>query len=85
MGLSTNHAIIGDGSSYTDRQHIVEVGEFYRWHKMEKLQDPSKFHGGWLFDDEWSDRNWQEFDSFCVNSLRSVSYTHLTLPTIYSV
>ena len=70
MGLSTNHAVLGDGSSYTDRQHIVEVGEFYRWHKMEKLQDPSKFHGGWLFDDEWSDRNWQEFDSFCVNSLR---------------
>ena len=70
MGISSNHAILGNGSSYVDRQHIVEVGDFYRFHKMELGKSPNKFHGGWLFDDEWSSKNWEEFDAFCVNSLR---------------
>ena len=69
MGLSTNHPIIGDGPSYADRQHIVEVGGFYRFHKMELNKDPMSFHDGWLFDDDWSLVNWQEFDAFCVNAL----------------
>ena len=70
LGLSSNHPIIGEGSSYIDRQHIVEVGGFYRFHKMELFKDPSEFHDGFLFDSDWSDLNWAEFDAFCVNCLR---------------
>ena len=70
MGISSNHAILGNGSSYVDRQHIVEVGDFYRFNKMELGKSPSQFHGGWLFDEGWSSQNWSEFDAFCVNSLR---------------
>ena len=70
MGISSNHAILGDGSSYVDRQHIVEVGDFYRFHKMNLGKSPDQFHGGWLFDEDWSSQNWEEFDAFCVNSLR---------------
>ena len=70
MSLSSNHPIIGDGASYIDRQHLCEVGGFYRFHKMELNKSPDKFHGGMLFDDEWSELNWKEFDAFCVNALR---------------
>ena len=70
LSLSSNHPIIGDGSSYTDRQHLCEVGGFYRWHKMEAFKSPDKFHGGYLFEDDWGNQNWQEFDAFCVKSLR---------------
>ncbi len=69
ISISTNHPILGDGPSYQDRQHIVEIGGFYRFHKMEMNKTPDQFHGGWLFDEEWGDVNWQEFDAFCVNSL----------------
>ena len=69
IGLSTNHPIIGEGSSYVDRQHIVEVGGYYRFHKMELNKDPHQFHDGWLFDDDWSSSNWMEFDAFCAYSL----------------
>lgn len=70
LSISSNHPIIGEGPSYIDRQHIVEVGEFYRFHKMELGKTPDKFHGGWLFDEDWGDRNWQEFDALCVYALR---------------
>ena len=71
LGLTTNHPLKGEGSSYIDRQHIVEVGGFYRFHKMELGKDPhTTFHDGWLFDEEWSDTNWKEFDAFCVKALR---------------
>ena len=69
MGISSNHAILGNGSSYVDRQHIVEVGDFYRFHKMELGKSPNKFHGGWLFDEDWGSQNWEEFEAFCVKSL----------------
>ena len=71
MSISSNHPILGDGASYTDRQHIVPVGGFYRVHKMELGKTPDKFHGGWLFDeDDWGTRNWAEFDATCVYALR---------------
>ena len=70
LSLSSNHPIIGDGSSYVDRQHLCEVGGFYRFHKMELNKSPDKFHGGYLFDEEWSETNWKEFDAFCVKTLR---------------
>jgi|TARA_R100000149_G_C5878963_1_gene143297 hypothetical protein len=69
MGISSNHAILGDGSSFVDRQHIVEVGDFYRFHKMNLGKNPNQFHGGWLFDEDWGSQNWEEFDAFCVKSL----------------
>jgi len=71
MSISSNHPILGDGASYTDRQHIVPVGSFYRLHKMEFNKSPDKFHGGWLFDeDDWGTKNWAEFDATCVYALR---------------
>ena len=70
MALSCNHPILGEGFSFTDRQHLVEVSDFYRYHKEELYQDPIKLHGGYLFDDDWGNRNWREFDMFCVYSLR---------------
>ena len=69
IGLSSNHPIVGEGSSFVDRQHIVEVGGFYRFHKMELKKDPALFHDGWLFDEDWSDENWMEFDAFLAYSL----------------
>lgn len=69
MSISSNHPIIGEGSSYDDRQHLVAVGGFYRVHKMELGKSPDKLHGGYLFDEEWGDENWKEFDSFCVKAL----------------
>ena len=70
MAISSNHPILGEGTSYTDRQHMVEVGGFYRVHKAELGKTPDQIHGGWLFEEDWGDLNWQEFDLFCVNSLR---------------
>ena len=32
-------------------------------------KSPDKLHGGYLFDEEWGDENWKEFDSFCVKAL----------------
>ena len=69
IGLSSNHPIVGEGSSFVDRQHIVEVGGFYRFHKMELKKDPHFLHDGWLFDEDWSDENWKEFDAFLAYSL----------------
>ena len=69
MSISSNHPILGDGSSFEDRQHNVSIGGFYRFHKMELNKDPHKFHGGYLFDEDWGDENWYEFDAFCVSSL----------------
>jgi hypothetical protein len=69
MSISSNHPIIGEGSSYEDRQHVVSVGDFYRVHKMELGKSPDKIHGGFLFDEDWGDENWMEFDSFCIKSL----------------
>jgi len=70
MSISSNHPIIGEGSSYDDRQHIVAVGSFYRVHKMELGKSPDKLHGGFLFDESWGDENWKEFDLFCVKTLQ---------------
>jgi hypothetical protein len=70
LGLSTNHTIKGDGVSYDDRQHLCFAGEYYQYHKMVLGKSPDKLHGGWLFDEEWGDRNWSEFDAVCVNALR---------------
>ena len=70
LSLSSNHPIIGDGASYADRQHLCEVGGFYRWHKFEAVKSPDKFHGGYLFEDGWGTQNWEEFDAFCVKCLR---------------
>lgn len=70
ISITSNHPITGNGYSYSDRQHIVEVGGFYRFHKGELLKDPSFFHGGYLFDEDWDIQNWKEFDAFCVNALR---------------
>jgi len=69
MSISSNHPILGEGSSYDDRQHLVAVGGFYRVHKMELAKSPDKIHGGFLFDEEWGDKNWEEFDLFCVKAL----------------
>jgi hypothetical protein len=70
MSISSNHPIIGEGASYSDRQHIVPVGGFYRSHKMDLGKTPDKFHGGWLFDEEWGEQNWAEFDALCVFALQ---------------
>lgn len=69
MSITSNHPISGEGSSYSDRQHIVSIGGFYRFHKMEAGKSPDKFHGGFLFDEDWGDHNWKEFDQFCVECL----------------
>ena len=69
MSISSNHPISGDGASYQDRQHPVEIGGFYRFNKFELGKTPDSFHGGFLFDDEWSDENWSQFDLFAVRSL----------------
>jgi len=37
---------------------------------MELGKTPDKFHGGWLFDEDWGSRNWEEFDALCVYALR---------------
>ncbi|NQV75463.1 MAG: hypothetical protein HQ491_05380 [Bacteroidetes bacterium] len=70
MALSCNHPILGQGFSYEDRQHLVEVSDYYRFHKQEYYMDPAKIHGGYLFDDDWGDQNWREFDTFCIYALR---------------
>ena len=70
MALSCNHPILGEGFSFEDRQHLVEVSDFYRYHKQEEYQDPVKIHGGYLFDEEWGIQNWNEFDTFCIYALR---------------
>lgn len=70
MALSCNHPILGDGFSFEDRQHLVEVSDFYRYQKQEHYTDPVKIHGGYLFDEDWGDQNWQEFDEFCIYALR---------------
>ncbi|MEX0649855.1 MAG: primase-helicase family protein [Candidatus Andersenbacteria bacterium] len=70
MALSCNHPILGEGFSFEDRQHLVEVSDYYRYHKQEEYLDPVKIHGGYLFDEDWGTRNWQEFDTFCIYALR---------------
>ena len=69
MSISSNHPILGEGASYEDRQHLVSIGGFYRFHKMELNKSPDKIHGGFLFDEDWGDENWKEFDSFCAYAL----------------
>ena len=70
MALSCNFPILGDGYSYVDRQHLVEVSDYYRYHKQELYTEPVKIHGGYLFDEEWGAQNWHEFDTFCIYALR---------------
>jgi hypothetical protein len=70
LALSSNHTIKGDGFSYDDRQHLVMVGKFYQYHKKMLGKSPDKLHGGWLFDEEWGETNWAEFDATCINTLR---------------
>jgi hypothetical protein len=70
MSISSNHPILGEGSSYDDRQHLVSVGGYYRFHKMELSITPNKIHGGYLFDEEWGEENWMEFDLYCVRALK---------------
>ena len=69
ISISSNHPILGEGTSYVDRQHTVEIGGFYRFNKFSLGKSPDVFHGGYLFDEEWSDENWKQFDLFAVHSL----------------
>lgn len=70
LALSSNHPILGDGFSYEDRQHMITIGNYYKYHKQYLGKTPDQLHGGWLFDEDWSGLDWQEFDALCVNSIR---------------
>lgn len=70
LALSSNHPILGDGFSYVDRQHMIPVGNYYNYQKQFLGKTPDQLHGGWLFDEDWSKVDWQEFDALCVNSIR---------------
>lgn len=70
LGMTTNNPIGGDGISDLDRQHLIPVGNFYQFHKLYLNKDVHQFHG-WMFDPEWGQRNWEEFDAFVIKSLQT--------------
>ena len=62
--MTTNSPIGGDGFSDLDRQHLIPCGNFYQFHKRHFGKDVHQIHGGWFFDDDWGNQNWEEFDAF---------------------
>ena len=61
---------------------VVEVNEALEGNP--ELVNSSPYEDGWFFKLKVSDENLENIHSF-MNADNSVSYTHLTLPTIYSV
>ena len=62
--FSTNHAINGEGSSFSDRQHILAFSDFYN----NDHKPPDDF--GLLFFDEWDETQWNYFFNFVALSLQ---------------
>lgn len=53
--MSTNHAILGDGSSFADRQIMLGFGDYFN----DKHKPADEF--GRLFFDEWEQADWNDF------------------------
>ncbi len=66
MVICSNHPIQGEGNSFSRRQFIVEIGNYYK--VMDEEYDgltPYEIHGyKHLGSDEWSETDWSEFYKF---------------------
>ena len=72
MAISSNHPLAGEGSSYTRREFVCEIGSFYRLKLEREGILPPQLHGGkHICDDaEWDKNDWVEFYRFifeCVS------------------
>ena len=73
IAISSNHPLKGTGSSFTERQFIVEVGHFYRLKLELEGLNPAQIHGGHIADadtDDWNDVDWTEFHRYVFSCIQ---------------
>ena len=62
MAICSNHPVQGSGNSYSRRQFIIEVGNFYKVQDEEYELTPYELHGyKHLATDEWDETDWSMF------------------------
>lgn len=63
--ISTNHAAVGDGASFEDRQWLIAFSDFYN-----TTHKPIHDFGTHFFSDEWSSEQWNSFWNLVATCLR---------------
>ena len=63
--LTTNHAAVGDGASFEDRQWLIAFSDFYN-----ATHKPIHDFGTHFFADEWPDQQWNLFWNLVATCLR---------------
>jgi hypothetical protein len=71
FGITTNYVIAGVGTSYKRRQHIVEFGNYWS-HCNDINESPAekKHLGKQLFDNEFTDKDWNQFYTYGFKCLQ---------------
>lgn len=63
--LATNHAILGDGDSYADRQWLLAFSDFYN-----ARHKPIDDFGRHFFSDEWDAEQWNSFWNLVATAIQ---------------
>jgi len=65
IGITTNYILQGSDASYTDRQHLIEFGNYWRRCTEEDEHPRDEKHlGKWLFGKEFTEHDWNQFYMF---------------------
>jgi hypothetical protein len=68
LGITSNHPILGNGASFTRRQHIVQFGPYYN-HNFGCQRSPAEEFGKPLFSDKWTNKDWNQFYNFAFRCI----------------
>lgn len=74
--FASNWVMESEGSSEADRQFITQLSDFYVKYGKEHgdTSEPVVKYHGKVFFEGWNEKDWKEFDSFAVRSIRHHLY-----------